>query len=102
VSVSLRYNLTQAANYESDEFSDALLTIDGRSVGTGGNSFLARVAGDGNGGSPRTTGWVTTQVGLGTLSAGSHTLTIGGFNNKKTFRDEVTDVRIDDVVVTAQ
>ena len=102
VTVSLRYNLTQAANYESDELSDALLTIDGRRVGTGGNAFLARIAGNGNGGTPRTTGWVVVQVDLGTLSAGNHTLTIGGFNNKKTFRDEVTDIRIDDVIVTAQ
>ena len=102
VLVSLRYNLTQSANYESDESSDALLTIDGRRVGTGGNTFLARVLGDGNGGVPRTTGWVTVQVDLGTLTAGTHSLTIGGFNNKKTYNDETTTVRIDDVVVTAQ
>lgn len=102
VLVSLRYNLTQAANYEGDEFSDALLTVDGRRVGAGGSTSLARIAGDGNGGAPRSTGWVAVQVDLGTLAAGSHTLTIGGFNNKKTFRDEATEVRIDDVVVTAQ
>jgi hypothetical protein len=34
-----------------------------------------------------------------TYSAGTHTLTIGGFNNKKTYFDESTEIRIDDVVV---
>ena len=35
----------------------------------------------------------------GTLQPGNHTITIGGFNNKKTFNDEITQILIDDVVV---
>ena len=57
---------------------------------------------NGNGGSALTSGWVQLTVDLGVLSAGAHTLAIGGFNNKKTYRDERTDVFIDDVVLTAQ
>ncbi|MEE4380114.1 MAG: M12 family metallo-peptidase, partial [Candidatus Competibacteraceae bacterium] len=81
VTVSLRYRLSQAANYEADEFSDALLAIDGTLISDSGNDYLARIAGDGNGGPVRTTGWQTVDIDLGTLSAGTHTLTIGGFNN---------------------
>ena len=96
----VRIMLTQSASYEADEFSDALLSIDGRLVGTGGNDFLARVAGDGNGGAPRSTGWRSLTVPLGQVGAGTHTLRIGGFNSKKTLVDEVTEVRIDDVQVS--
>jgi hypothetical protein len=96
----VRIMLTQAANYEADEFSDALLSIDGRLVGTGGNDFLRRVTGDGNGGAVVSTGWVSLTVPLGQLAAGNHTLRIGGFNSKKTLADESTEIRIDDVQVT--
>jgi subtilisin family serine protease len=101
VTARVRIMVTQAANYEADEFSDALLSIDGRLVGTGGNDFLARVVGDGNGGAVRSSGWISVNVSLGQLAAGTHTLRIGGFNNKKTLADESTAIRIDDVVVSA-
>ena len=55
--------------------------------------------GNGNGGVAETTGWQVFQVDLGTLSAGSHTLTIGVCNNKKTWSDESSDIVIDDVSV---
>ena len=100
VSVTLRYNLTQASDYESDETSDALLAIDGTTVGVGGNPYLARVTGNGNGGGAISTGWVQVTVPLGTLSGGSHTLTLGGSNNKKTFNNESSTILFDDVVVS--
>lgn len=100
VIVSVRYNLTQSSEYESDEYSDALLSVDGVLYGQGGDS-LARITGDGNGGSARTTGWQSVQVDLGVLSAGSHTLAIGGYNNKKTYNDESTDLLIDRLRVDA-
>ena len=99
VALSLRYNLTQAANYESNELSQALLSVDGNLIGFGGNDYLAQIAGDG--GAAQSTGWVLEQFDLGVLSAGSHTLTLGGFNNLKTFNDESTQVLIDDVILTA-
>lgn len=100
LTVTLRVNLTQAADYESDEFSDALFAFDGAVIGTGGNGFLARVTGNGNGGGPLSTGWVSVTIPLGTVAAGNHTLTVGGSNNKKTFNNESTTVRFDDIVVT--
>jgi hypothetical protein len=98
VVVSFRYQLIQTANYEDDEFSLALFSVDGRTIGANGNSFLARLTGNGNGGAAQTTGWVSVQLDLGVLATGTHTLVIGGSNNKKTFHDESTELRIDDVV----
>jgi len=99
VSLSFCYNLTQALEYESDELSQALVSIDGTLYGEAPNDYVAQIVGNGNGGSPETTGWQLFQVDLGTLEAGDYTLTIGGYNNKKTSKNETTELLIDDVLV---
>jgi hypothetical protein len=101
VTVSLRYKLTQTASYEDDELSQVLVSMDGTLHGSGGNDYVAQIVGDGDGGSDQTTGWQLFEVSLGTLSAGSHTLVIGGYNSKKTYSDEMTEVLIDDVLAQA-
>lgn len=42
------------------------------------------------------------EVDLGMLEPGTHTLTIGGYNNRKAFSDEVTELLIDDVAVVVR
>ena len=98
--LTFRYNMTQAANYESDEFSQVLVSVDGTLYGTGANDYVAQITGDGNGGSAQSTGWQTFTVDLSGLPAGNHTLVIGGYNNKKTFNDESTQIQIDNVQIT--
>ena len=100
VIVHFRGNLTQTSEYESDELSQLLVSVDGALRGIPPNDYLAQIVGDGNGGSARTTGWRLFQVDLGTLAAGTHTLVIGGYNNKKTYNDESTTILIDDVLLT--
>ena len=94
VSLSFYYNLQLAANYETDEYGEAYYSIDGN------ESVLARLTGDNNGGSTMSTGWQLVDVNLGQLGAGSHTIVIGAYNNKKTWSDEVTQIFIDEVVVS--
>jgi photosystem II stability/assembly factor-like uncharacterized protein len=98
--LSLRIQVTQTSEYESNELSQGLVSIDGTLVGTGANDFVAQVVGDGNGGAPRTTGFQPVTLDLGVRAAGSHRLTLGGFNNQKTLNNESTEVVIDDVVLT--
>jgi hypothetical protein len=100
--LSLRARLTQTSEYEANELSQALVSIDGTLVGTGTSDFIAQVAGDGNGGAPRTSGWQLVTLDLGTRAAGSHQLTLGGFNNQKTLNNESTEVLLDDVVLTEE
>jgi hypothetical protein len=100
--VTLRMQVTQTSEYESNELSQALVSIDGALVGTAPNDFVAQVAGDGNGGTPRTTGFLLVTLDLGTRAAGSHQLTLGGFNNQKTLNNESTEILIDDVAVTLE
>lgn len=96
VSLRFRYNLTQTANYDPDEYSEVRATVGTQSLGD--NGHVARLTGDGDGGAAQTTGWQTFATTL-QLAPGVHVLTLGGYNNKKTFPDEVTTILIDDVVV---
>lgn len=99
VTLTLRYNLNQGSNYETDEISQVLATMDGTLVPVS-PGYVAQVAGNGEGGAATTTGWQQITMTLGPLSSGSHTLTVGGFNNKKTDVNEQTAILIDDVVIT--
>ncbi|PQP32961.1 hypothetical protein C6A36_01720, partial [Desulfobacteraceae bacterium SEEP-SAG10] len=49
--------------------------------------------------SSESTAWHLFEVNLGILEAGDHTLIIGGYNNKKTYYNESTEVLIDDVLL---
>ena len=102
VTVTFLFNLIQTSAYEANEFSEALLAVDGNLVSAGDGDVLARIVGDGTGGPNQTTGWTQVRVNVGRLSAGSHTLVLGGFNNKKTFRDEVTRIRFDDLMIEGE
>jgi len=99
VKVQFRYRLDHAANYEMDEYSEILLSVDSTLRATSGNDYIAKVTGDGQGGSLQSTGWQLADIPIHDLAIGSHDITIGGYNNKKTFTDEFTDIYIDDVTV---
>jgi len=97
VTLSFRYNLNQGPDYESDEVSQFLASIDGVLLSDGPGDWVAQVRGNGNGGRDVTTGWKLFQQNLDVLPAGTHTLTLGGFNNKKNSASERTTILIDDV-----
>ena len=99
VSFSFQFNLTQNSDYESDEYSQVLASIDGKLVGTSPHDYVAQITGNGNGGPDQSTGWQLFEIELGELAAGSHTLIIGGFNNKKTWYNEVTTIQVDAISV---
>jgi uncharacterized protein YkwD len=99
VTLTLSFKLTQSSDYEPNEYSEALVALDGDLVGVGGRDYLARIAGDGSGGPSRSTGWRTVEIDLGELEPGSHSLTLGGYNNAKTEAVERTTVHFDNVVV---
>ena len=100
VFLRLHYNLTQTSEYETDEYSQMLVSVDGLLRGQSPHDYVAQIAGDGNGGSATSTGWGLFEVNLGTLDAGTHTLRVGGYNNKKTYTDEITTCLIDDVEIS--
>jgi hypothetical protein len=100
VLLSFRSRLQQSANYEYDEFSRVLVSVDGVLLGRGAKDYVDHVGGDGDGGILKDTGWLEQQIPLGALRAGSHTIIIGGYNNHKNASNESTDIWIDDVVIS--
>ncbi len=92
--LSLNYRLLQSSEYEHDEFSQALVKLDGVTIAT-----LKTFTGDGNGGPNKDTGEAFAEISLGSLSAGNHTLVLGGFNNKKTYNNEWTKIYYNNVTV---
>ncbi len=99
VSVSFWYRLVQSPEYEGNEYSQALLSVDGVLYGAGANDYILQVKGNGNGGSEETSGWQYYTVDLGTLAAGSHSLILGGYNNRKSMDNEWTEIWVDQVLV---
>ncbi|HEX9618597.1 MAG TPA: LamG domain-containing protein, partial [Polyangiaceae bacterium] len=92
VTFNFGYTLSMTADYEPDECSEVLVSIDGTLYGSGADDFVARrcdVAGE-SGMFVRTTP---------VLPAGTHTITLGGFNTQKTTASEQTTIRIDDVLL---
>ena len=102
VTLSFRYNLNQGADYESDELSQVLASVDGILRSSGAGDWVAQVNGNGNGGSAITTGWQLVTLELGVMPAGTHTIVLGGFNNKKDSKSERTTILIDDVTVVTK
>lgn len=101
VTLSMRYALSQTPDYEPDELSEVLLSIDGRLVGTSGNDYIARIVGDGDGGDYVYTNWQQVEIDLGTLAPGRHRIVIGGFSNKSDDQSERTEILIDDLRVAS-
>jgi uncharacterized repeat protein (TIGR01451 family) len=93
-SVTLRFNLT-GTGLDSKELGRVLVSIDGTVVGT----HLAEVGGTGV---TMTTGWQQVTLDLGTLPAGNHVLTLGGYLTRKTSKEETAEVLIDDVLLTVE
>ena len=84
-----------------------LVKVDGVQYGRGAKNYVDHIGGDGSstqGNSNTylpTTDWQQAEIYLGNLAAGSHTIVLGGYNNKKDAADESTTATIDDVVVTS-
>jgi hypothetical protein len=98
VTVSLRYRMFMGEGYESNEYGEVILDIDGTQYGNDTNTSLVHLDGNGNGGGTDDTGWLYDEFEI-PLTAGNHTLTIGAYNNKATASDEWVEVFFDEVKV---
>ncbi|HSF43132.1 MAG TPA: M28 family peptidase [Thermoanaerobaculia bacterium] len=107
VTLFFRHKLDQSATYEYDESTRMLVKVDGVQYGRGSKGYVDHIGGDGastQGNSNTflpTTDWQWHRIFVGNLAAGTHTLILGGSNNKKDAADEVSTVAIDDVWVTS-
>ena len=87
VEVSLDYRVIMT-QFDEDECAEVLAKIDDGPV-----EVLDEICGRG-----KDTGWWTTTF-MRSLPAGDHTITIGGYNNKKTGQRERADIYFDNVEI---
>ena len=98
--VSIRYRLTQRSGFEADEYAQLIATIDGRPLAHYDTfDYVDQIAGDGDGGDDRSTGWRVFARTLTDVDAGEHLLAVGLYANKKTAQDESAELLIDEVRV---
>ena len=97
LSLSFFYTCNMSGKYESDEYAEVRAALDDGGTttyyGLNGNDYVAHWAGGGS--EPG----ATVTVPLGTQTAGSYTLALGGFNNKKTDDLEVTILTFDNILL---
>lgn len=93
VTVSVRYRMIMSQEYESNEYGEAILAIDGVRYGSDINDSLIHKAGSGI-----DYGWQEYETTI-TLTAGPHTITLGAYNNDATYSNEWTEVFFDDISV---
>ena len=86
--------------YEADECSQVLVDVDGSPLSTTANPYLVELCGLApQSGATQDTGWQQASIEV-SLGAGTHTLTLGGYNNQKTKDNEFTRIYFDDVAVS--
>jgi hypothetical protein len=98
VSISLRYRMVFAEEYEPDECGQAIVTIDGYLMGTGPGGYLEELCGTEY---LQDTGWRQVSFDVD-LEPGIHTITLGGWSNKKTSSTEIIDIYFDDIIMVQQ
>ncbi len=94
------WKVTARGGLEPDEFSRAILMVDGVYYGSQGaapNFYLGQVVG--NGSTDIVGPWTAATIDI-PLTAGNHTVTFGGFCNKTTTAGEYTEALFDNVVIT--
>ena len=99
-SYTFSYRMVMDSEYESNEYGQVFVGVDGDRVSVNGNDYVYQQSGNGNGGSDMDSGWQTVTIDLSGLAAGTHTITLGAFNNAKTESAEQIQVSFKDTSLT--
>ncbi len=94
--LSFDYRMIVDHHYESDEYVEIQIRVDGNLVTVDGNDYVTHVNGPG-GSTDYDSGLRNISIDLGELAAGNHTIEFVGFNNKKTTVNEVAEIRFDNI-----
>ncbi len=95
--LSFDYRVVMHPSYEDNEFSQVILEVDNNLIGANGNADFIDEA-DGNNANDLID-WTRAVVDVGPLSAGSHTIVLGLYNNNSTTGSEVAKVFFDNVTL---
>ena len=100
VGISFRFRQIFTYKFEPEECSQVLAAVDGELEGLGSADYLHQFCGVPYTGQPsQDTGWLEHSFQI-QLSAGNHTIALGGHLNQKTTSAEVAEVFFDNVEIT--
>ena len=99
IRVSIHYQEELGADNEFADYSLAICEVDGTLYGTNGNYFMSYIQGDGDGGPNIFRSYVTADLVVPWLSAGTHTLEVGAYLHAKDSASEDATMRIDRVQI---
>jgi hypothetical protein len=99
LTISIVFQLEVARAFEATEISEVLCSLDGNIVKNGAVEYLARLSGDGDLPGFKKTDFSRVNLTATNIAAGNHTLVVGGYLTRKTYRDEVSFIRFDEVQV---
>jgi ribosomal protein S24E len=89
--IKIVFQLEIASNFEFNEISQVLCSIDGTLASNGTVSYLAQLFGDGdNNGGNMVIGFRTIYLSVPKVAIGSHTIVVDGHLSRKTFKDEIS------------
>ncbi len=97
VDLTFSYRHWHASQNDGNENSYVYVEVDGVRYGVGANDYVSFIAGNS---STTDTGWVQVTLNIADLGVGSHTLTMGLFQNASNRNDEDSYVRFDDITLS--
>ena len=97
--ISLDYRLFTGGGLDSGEYGEAIVDVDGRRYGGDDNDSLFHQNGSWFSTTDTDTGWVTADLTV-PLSAGSHTIIFGAYNNQANSTNEWAEAHFDNVTVS--
>jgi hypothetical protein len=101
VTVSIVYQLEIGIGQGASQFVQAQFGLDGTYIGkTAAVNYLAELHGTGIGESDAI-GYELATLSIPSVSAGTHTIVLGGYANEMNAQDSMAWVRFDEVMVTA-
>ena len=91
--LTLTYRIALSGNLDAGEYGEVLVSVDGTEY------LITTLAATDSDTEVLDSGFVQTTVDLGSLGAGSHTLSLGGWLNQRTRSNEVVTVEFDSVTL---
>jgi Ca2+-binding RTX toxin-like protein len=93
-------NLIDGDPFDADEDLQLFADVDGTTFSNDANPYFFEILGP-TAGNNFDSGWVDIALTVGNLTAGNHTLSLGGNLSRKTFNSEQFAIRFDDVNLTS-
>jgi hypothetical protein len=102
ITITVVFQLQIDEDFEPEEYTEVLCSVDDKKVKNGSDNYLARLAGNGDGGSDMCIPFTPVDLLVKNLKVGSHTIAVGGFLSRKSQLTERSFIRFDRIRITSK